>query len=142
MKIKIKLLYNIIIILFLSSCVAVNRGKILDKEEISKIDIGLTNRENVVNLIGFPSFKSNFDKDKWVYYAYKTRKILFLKPTLIEQEVLILEFDGESDIVKNMFLYTINSNEYKLYDNSTSLDVNDSNVIKDILNNIGNFSIK
>ena len=52
-----------------------------------------------------------------------------------------MEFDSETDIVKNKVVYDIDSNKYKILDVETKYEKNDKNAIKDILKNIGQISM-
>jgi outer membrane protein assembly factor BamE (lipoprotein component of BamABCDE complex) len=130
----------ILFLLLLGGCITQNRGKILDMDDIKKIDGGLTSKENAVRILGYPSFKSDFNKEKWVYYSYKTKKFLFMKPWFVEQKVLLVEFDKDGTFVKNITLYDIDSNEYEIATGNKTQEIEDNNVIKDILSNIGSFS--
>ncbi|MDR3290233.1 MAG: outer membrane protein assembly factor BamE [Rickettsiales bacterium] len=128
---------KILLLLLLTSCITLEKGKIFDTNDIDKIDIGITTKENVVRTLGFPSFVSDFDKNKWVYYHYKMSKFLFTKPSFKEQKVLVVDFDKGGEYVKNMTFYDIDTEEYEIVNNKTSLNSSDDSVIKDIFSNIG-----
>jgi outer membrane protein assembly factor BamE (lipoprotein component of BamABCDE complex) len=122
-------------LLLLSSCFTLKRGKIIDTNDANKIDINFSNKNDVVKLLGFPSFVSKFNSNRWVYYSYKLRRFLFIKPYFIEQKILLIEFNKETELVKNMTLYDINSNKYEMTEKSDF--ASDNNIIKDIFSNIG-----
>lgn len=133
----------VIILVLLSSCIARSisqKGYVINKEDIQNINIGITNKENALKILGYPLNKSYFNDDIWIYYSYKAKEVLFFKPKITEQKVLIVEFDKETNLVKNLSLYDIKSKNKTL---NIGSDINEekSNAIKDILNNIGQFSI-
>ncbi|MDR2526360.1 MAG: outer membrane protein assembly factor BamE [Rickettsiales bacterium] len=131
----IKKYFFIMSLLLLSSCFTLKRGKIIDTNDANKIDINFSNKNDVVKLLGFPSFVSKFNSNRWVYYSYKLRRFLFIKPYFIEQKILLIEFNKETELVKNMTLYDINSNKYEMTEKSDF--ASDNNIIKDIFSNIG-----
>lgn len=131
---------SLVALLLISGCITKNisqKGYIFDDSDLSNINVGLTNRENALQYLGCPLNKSNFDKNIWIYYSYKTKEVLFFKPKLMEQKVLVLEFDNETDILKNMSLYKINSSGYELIKGTGEVGEEKENVIKDIFKNIG-----
>jgi outer membrane protein assembly factor BamE (lipoprotein component of BamABCDE complex) len=127
----------IFLLLILTSCLTIEKGKVLDIDDINKIDIGISHKDNVIKILGFPSFKSDFNQNKWIYYSYKLRKFLFTKPHYKEQKVLVIDFSDNGEYVKNMTFYDIDTNEYKTVNNKTATGKEDENIIRDIFSNIG-----
>lgn len=126
--------------ILLASCVARDvsqKGFIFTKQETDELTIGITSKENTLKILGYPLNKSYFNDNIWIYYSYKMRQIMFFKPKLKEQKVLVVEFDPETDIIKNLALYDINTNKYEILNKSTKTDIDNTNILKDILNNIG-----
>ncbi|HSQ98054.1 MAG TPA: outer membrane protein assembly factor BamE [Rickettsiales bacterium] len=136
--------FTILILCFTVSCVARDisqKGYIINKDDLANIQIGLTNRENTIKYLGFPLNKSYFNDNIWIYYSYKIKEVLFFKPQIKEQKVLIIEFDNDTDLIKNLSLYDIKSDKNKLLDIGNDINKDKSGIIKDILNNIGQFSM-
>jgi len=134
----------IFILLFTSSCITRNlsqKGYIINKDDLSNITIGLTNKENTIKSLGYPLNKSYFDDNIWIYYSYTIKEILFFKPKIKDQKVLIIEFDKNTELIKNLSLYNIKSDKNKVLDIGNDINKDKSNAIKDILNNIGQFSM-
>ena len=69
------------------------------------------------------------------------KEILFFKPSVSEQKVLVVEFDDETNIVKNLSIYNIDSNNYEMLNDTTNINDEKENFIQDILKNIGQFSM-
>jgi outer membrane protein assembly factor BamE (lipoprotein component of BamABCDE complex) len=112
------------------------KGYILDNNDLSNVKVGLTSKENALRYLGYPLNKSHFNDDIWIYYSYKTKEVLFFKPKLMEQKVLIVEFDNETNLVKNMKLHEIDSNNAKILEN-TSTNAEEEDILKDLFRNIG-----
>ena len=67
---------------------------------------------------------------------------MFFKPKITNQKVLAIQFNSETDIVSDMSLYDINSENYEiLNDINDNMDKDKNNIIQDILRNIGQISM-
>ena len=77
----------------------------LEKKQ-SKLKISLTNKNDIVKLIGPPSTKSSFDNDIYIYIEKKTSssKLTKLgKKKLIRNNVLVLEVDNKGLLLSKQF---------------------------------------
>lgn len=142
-----KMIYKYLIIFvlfFTTSCITRDlsqKGYIINKDDLSNVQIGLTNKENTIKYLGYPLNKSYFDDNIWIYYSYTIKEVLFFKPKIKDQKVLIIEFDKNTDLIKNLSLYNIQSDKNKVLDIGNDINKDKSNAIKDILSNIGQFSM-
>lgn len=140
----IKKYFIIFFLLFTSSCITRDlsqKGYIIDKDGLSNVLVGLTNKENTIKNLGYPLNKSYFDDNIWIYYSYTIKEVLFFKPKIKDQKVLIIEFDKNTELVKNLSLYDIKSDKNQTLAIGSDINEEKSSVIKDILNNIGQFSM-
>ncbi len=142
---KIKQIFFLFILIFATGCItkSINqKGNIFDDNDIREIKVGLTNRENVVKILGYPINQSYFDNNLWIYYSYQIKEVMFFKPKITNQKVLAIQFNSETDIVSDMSLYDINSENYEiLNDINDNMDKDKNNIIQDILRNIGQISM-
>ena len=121
---KIKQIFFLFILIFATGCItkSINqKGNIFDDNDIREIKVGLTNRENVVKILGYPINQSYFDNNLWIYYSYQIKEVMFFKPKITNQKVLAIQFNSETDIVSDMSLYDINSENYEILN-----DINDN----------------
>lgn len=142
---KIKQIFFLFILIFATGCItkSINqKGNIFDDNDVREIKVGLTNRENVVKILGHPINQSYFDNNLWIYYSYQIKEVMFFKPKITNQKVLAIQFNSETDIVSDMSLYDINSENYEiLNDINDNMDKDKNNIIQDILRNIGQISM-
>lgn len=142
---KIKQIFFLFILIFATGCItkSINqKGNIFDDNDVREIKVGLTNRENVVKILGYPINQSYFDNNLWIYYSYQIKEVMFFKPKITNQKVLAIQFNSETDIVSDMSLYDINSENYEiLNDINDNIDKDKNNIIQDILRNIGQISM-
>ena len=112
--------------------------KILETK-YEKIKISITNKNDLINLIGPPSSVSDFDKNKWFYFErLKTNQSLFKLGTqkIVKNNVLIVELD-EIGILKNKELLDLNDmNDLKKFRKTTQKDFKKDNLIYNVFTSL------
>ncbi len=73
---------------------------------VAQVQPGELTRAGVAEVLGSPSTIATFDADTWYYITQKTRSFAFLKPEIIDQEVLVIKFDDDQ-VVSAVEHYTI-----------------------------------
>jgi outer membrane protein assembly factor BamE (lipoprotein component of BamABCDE complex) len=77
------------------------RGKLPDPDRLAEIKPGSTTKEQVVKILGSPSSASTFDDNVWYYISRKTKQVAFFSPTVLDQQVYIVDFDDKG-VVKDL----------------------------------------
>lgn len=72
-----------------------SRGTMLEAEQIEKIEVGKSTREDVLETLGSPAQVSTFNENVWYYIGRKTEQYSFLDPEIIEQKSIEIKFDDE-----------------------------------------------
>ena len=138
-----KITYVLIIFLFISSCTLNKVSKThgsrnLDLKE-KKISINISNKNDVIYLLGPPSTKSFFDDDIWMYIEKEnsSSRIRNLgKTKLLKNNVLLLKFDNRGIINDKLFLTKEDLKIVKFDESLTISDVNKKSVIADVFGTI------
>ena len=138
MKILILFLF-----LFTLNCstnkVSKNHGFKSLETKFEKIVINQTNKNDIINLIGPPSTKSDFNKNKWFYIeSRKTNQSLFkLGQKKIEKNnILMVEFNNRG-ILKNKIIFDIDDmNEIKYVKSLTHKEFKQNNFLYNILTSV------
>ena len=138
-----KITYVLIIFLFISSCTLNKVSKThgsrnLDLKE-KKISINISNKNDVIKLLGPPSTKSYFDNDIWMYIEKEnsSSRIRNLgKTKLLKNNVLLLKFDNRGIINDKLFLTKEDLKIVKFDESLTISDVNKKSVIADVFGTI------
>ena len=136
---KNKILLAFFLIFFCISCInqKVVNGQLPDAELLSTLKIGQDKKNIIEKVLGAPSFKGEFDDNSIYYYSGVYKSLAFLKPRLIDQKVLQLEFDRR-DILKNVFLYgKDDATKVIMSKNETVTFGKKIGLIEQIINNIG-----
>jgi outer membrane protein assembly factor BamE (lipoprotein component of BamABCDE complex) len=78
-----------------------NLGNRTLKENVEQIQVGRTSKAEAARLLGTPSNVAAFDPDTWYYISARQVQYAFLKPRTVDQNVLVIRFDG-AGLVREM----------------------------------------
>lgn len=81
-------------------------GFMPNAELIEQVEPGAVSKLDVADILGSPSTIATFDQDTWYYITQKTQNFAFFKPEIVDQQVLVINFD-EEDMVASVNRYTI-----------------------------------
>lgn len=116
------------------------RGNTPEPEDIAEIQTGVHSRQDVIDLLGSPSTVSTFEERKWYYIGQKTQQIAFMKPEVIERDVLVITFD-ESGLVAGTQHYGLSdAQDVDPVDRETPTEGRDLSLLQQLFGNIGRFS--
>lgn len=74
------------------------RGNLPKPDAMAQIQPGVSDKATVTRLLGTPSTKPAFDANTWYYISRETKEVAFLKPEILDQQVVAVHFD-ENGIV-------------------------------------------
>jgi len=110
----------------------------LEKKQ-TKLKVNITNKNEIIEIIGPPSTKSTFDNDVFIYIEKKTSssKLVKLgKKKLLVNNVLVLEIDNRGILLSKKF-YNINDmKELKFDENETGLNQSKKSFIYNFLSSL------
>tara|TARA_B100000767_G_scaffold246810_1_gene246655 strand:- start:121 stop:582 length:462 start_codon:yes stop_codon:yes gene_type:complete len=123
-----KILKLILIFIFITNCtlnkVVKHHGVHNLKKKNDKLLLLSTSSNDVIANIGYPSTKSSFDNDVWIYIERKNTKSELKKlgrKKLLLNDILILEFNTKGMLVKKNLLTLNDMNNLKISKNSTDV---------------------
>lgn len=83
----------------LTGCATIdNRGHEVDPDQLAKIEVGVTTKEQVSKLLGTPSSVSPFGNSTWYYMSEETERRAFLNPSVIKSNITRIEFNKENRV--------------------------------------------
>lgn len=116
-----------------------NHGNIPDAEIVQSVRIGMTNRDQVSEMLGSPSAVATFDKESWYYVGSRTSRFAFLEPEILERKVLVLRFD-ESGVVQQIeHLNKEDGREVQLVERQTPTRGRELTLVEQLIGNVGRF---
>ncbi len=136
-------LFIFILFIFIINCsgnkVSNYHGSKLLESKYSKIQVNITNKNDLINLIGQPSTKSDFNKNIWFYFERlkSNQSLLKLGTQKIEKNnVLVVELN-EKGLIKNKKLYNLdNMNDLKFLKEVTNKEFKNKNIFYGVLTSL------
>jgi outer membrane protein assembly factor BamE (lipoprotein component of BamABCDE complex) len=71
------------------------RGNLPPQDKITEIHPGTTTKEEVTKILGSPSSTSIFNDKTWYYISRRTGQFAFLDPSVLDQQVYIINFNDQ-----------------------------------------------
>ncbi len=137
-----KILFIIILIVLSNSSLSkVNKthGSLNLEKKQSKLQINISNKNDIITLLGPPSTKSQFDNNKWFYIERKvtnTSITTFGREKLIKNNVLVLKINESGLLASKKFLNMDKMEELKFTENSTDINYQNKNFLYNFFNSI------
>ena len=126
----------------LASCDTIidQRGFAPTPGSVEKLEAGTQSREDVVRLIGSPSTVGTFNPNVWYYISQKQETYAFLKPVILEQNVMQLTFNdtGRLQAIKKYEL--ADGKDIDMVSRITPTAGKELTVLEQIMGNVGRFS--
>ena len=138
-----KKLFIIISFFLISNCtlkkVVKHHGvHFLDKKE-NNLELNVSNKNDILRVLGPPSTKSSFDNDVWIYIERKTTKSSLIKlgkKKTIVNNVLILEISNKGLLVKKDFLDINDMKQIKFSSKETEVSYSKNSFVYDFLSSM------
>jgi len=113
------------------------RGNYLSDAQLSSIQVGTTNRETIMRVLGPPSTEGTFDRQVWYYIGRQTKEWAFFEPEVLEQKVVAIYFN-ERGVVEHFERYGYNdARKIDVVDRETPTSGHKIGFFEQILGNLG-----
>ncbi len=133
----------IIILIVLSNCnlnkVNKTHGSLNLEKKQSKLQINISNKNDIIALLGPPSTKSQFDNNKWFYIERKVTNTSITtlgREKLIKNNVLVLEINESGLLANKEFLNMDKMVELQFSENTTDVNYKNKNFFYNFFNSI------
>ena len=135
-----KLFFFISIFILISNCsfnlVDDHHGVFYLEKKEKKIEVQVSNTNDILSILGEPSTKSTFDNDVWIYIERKiTNSHFFGRRELVVNNVMILEIDDKGILAKKDF-FDINDMKDIDFDQNRSESLQKRNFIYNFLSSL------
>jgi outer membrane protein assembly factor BamE (lipoprotein component of BamABCDE complex) len=115
------------------------RGNLPDPDKLAQIKPGTTTKEQLVKILGSPSSASTFDDNTWYYISRRTEQIAFFSPTVLDQQVFIVDFTDRG-VVKDVGHKTLADGEHVTpAPGATPAPGRELSFVEQIIGNVGRF---
>ena len=118
-----------------------NNGNIPIAESMEKIAPGKQTREQVKQTLGTPSAVSAFEANPaWYYIGKRTRTVAFLKPEVLEHQVVEIRFGADGRVSEVNTIDATGFAKPDLVDRVTPTEGNEFTILEQLIGNIGRFT--
>ena len=110
----------------------------LEKKQ-EELTVNLSNKNDIIRLLGPPSTKSKFDNDLWIYIESKKTRTTLLKfgnKKIYINNVLLLEIDNKGLLAKKEFLNIKDMKEIDFIEDETELTYSKRSFVYDFLSSM------
>ena len=138
----IKFLYIIIFIIIINCSgnkVSNYHGVKSLEVKFSELKLNITNKNDLYKIIGPPSFKSDFNKNKWFYIErLKSNQSLFKfgSQKIEKNNVLIVELSKEGLLINKKIINLNDMNDVKYLKTQTDKEFQNKNVLYDVFSSL------
>ena len=116
------------------------RGNTPDPADVAEIKPGVQSRQDIIDLLGSPSTVSTFEDNKWYYIGQKTQQVAFMKPEVLDRQVLVITFD-KSGIVEGTKTYNLaDGQDVEPVARETPTEGRDLTLLQQLFGDVGKFS--
>ena len=135
-----KLFFFISIFILISNCsfnlVDDHHGVFYLEKKEKKIEVQVSNTNDILSILGEPSTKSTFDNDVWIYIERKiTNSHFFGRRELVVNNVMVLEINDKGILAKKDF-FDINDMKDIKFDQNRSESLQKRNFIYNFLSSL------
>tara|TARA_B100001989_G_scaffold191257_1_gene140228 strand:+ start:283 stop:753 length:471 start_codon:yes stop_codon:yes gene_type:complete len=135
-----KLFFFISIFILISNCsfnlVDDHHGVFYLEKKEKKIEVQVSNTNDILSILGEPSTKSTFDNDVWIYIERKiTNSHFFGRRELVVNNVMVLEINDKGILAKKDF-FDINDMKDIDFDQNRSESLQKRNFIYNFLSSL------
>ena len=103
------------------------------------IQLNTTNKNDLINIIGPPSFKSDFNNNKWFYLErQKTNQSLFKlgAQKIKKNNILVVELNTSGILINKKLLNLNDMNDIKYLNSETNKEFKNKNAVYDALSSL------
>ena len=129
------------IILICGACAPTinNHGNFPNPDLVNNVKVGQSNRTEVNKMLGPPSAAATFDTETWYYIGTQASQKAFLKPTLLDRQILIIHFDKKGIVQKVERLSKDDGRPIRIVTRKTPTSGKELTIIEQLIGNIGRF---
>ena len=138
-----RILYIILTFLIVANCslkpVVKHHGVMSLEKKQSKLIVNVSNKNDIIKILGNPSTTSKFDTDVWIYIERKQTQSEFKnlgKMKIYKNDVLVLEIDNYGILKKKKFYNKDDMNKIKVVDATTKSGFKKNSFIYDFMSSM------
>jgi outer membrane protein assembly factor BamE (lipoprotein component of BamABCDE complex) len=116
------------------------RGNPVDIDAIKQLTPGITTTADATALLGSPTTHETFDDNSWVYISQITRPRVGRLPGVLEQRVVVLNFDAGGTLRQVKVYGLKDSKAVSMQPGTTQTPGTSASVLQQLFGNVGRFN--
>ena len=134
-------LFTVIILLTLAGCQTVDvRGQFVSDEAINEINTKKPDKNEVIDMIGTPTYIPDYTKNTWYYIQRSLSKRAWFDPKVIKQRVVKIMFNSKSKVLEAVLLEDLQNENITALGHYTKTHGTEQSGIQKFVKNIGRFN--
>lgn len=134
---------SLLFCLCLTACAVIdNRGHEVEPDQLTKIKVGVTTKEQVLELLGTPSSVAPFGNKTWFYMSELTQRRAFFSPRVLKSNVTRIEFNDQGKVICLDSLTEKDKQVVSHIQRSTPTSGHEFGALEQIFGNVGRFNGK
>jgi outer membrane protein assembly factor BamE (lipoprotein component of BamABCDE complex) len=115
------------------------RGDPVDVDSLKQLTPGVTTQSDAAALLGSPTAHETFDDNSWIYISQITRPRVGRLPGVLEQRVVVLNFDGNG-VLRSVKVYGKNdARAVSMAPGTTATPGASTSILQQLFGNVGKF---
>ena len=130
-----------LLFMLLSGCQSVDvRGQYVSDDNIAKINNSHLSQEEVIELIGTPTYIPEYTKDTWYYVQRSLTRRAWLQPKVVEQRIVKVIFDQKNRASRAELITDSHNDSISVQSGYTESHGTEKSSIQKFVQNIGRFN--
>jgi len=134
-------LFTVIILLNLAGCQSVDvRGQFVSDQAIQEINTKKLDKQEVVRLIGTPTYAPNYSKNTWYYIQRYMARRAWFNPTVKQQRIIKVVFGSNNKALSAVLIEDDQNEKISSVGSYTKTHGTEKNGVQKFVKNIGRFN--
>jgi outer membrane protein assembly factor BamE (lipoprotein component of BamABCDE complex) len=116
------------------------RGALIDPDSLKQLIPGTSTKADATSLLGSPTARATFDDNSWLYITQVTSTRIGSVPGIIQQQVLVLNFDQGGTLRSIRQLDRHDAKQIAMAPGATPSPGSEAGFMQQLLGNVGKFT--
>jgi len=136
-----KVLLTISILIMIAGCQRIEvRGQFISDEAIKEINAKQLNKDQLISLIGNPTYIPDYTENTWYYIQRSMSKKAWFDPKVVKQRIVKIVFSGKKSVATAELLKNMHNEKITALDVYTKTRGTERTGIQKFVKNIGRFN--
>jgi outer membrane protein assembly factor BamE (lipoprotein component of BamABCDE complex) len=135
------LVISSILLLILTGCQSVDvRGQFVSDSAIAEINANKPNQEQLINLIGTPTYVPDYSENTWYYIQRSLTRRAWLDPKVVQQRIVKIDFNKNKKVIEAILLKDSQDEFIQANSTYTKTQGTEQSGVQKFVKNIGRFN--